>query len=182
MKGVYFFILLFIYCSCEAQTNKNTLTAMKNNCAIINKNIADFTLKEISSDEAAEGSYIKGYYKNGVIQYIIQEDFNENAKHKIKYYFKNNQLIFAYYKHYNYNMPYMVTKESAIKEGSTEWYDPKKTKIVTKRIYFSQQRIIYWINGKNSVKKYSKQKYLNEQAVVIRRVNTILSLLKQNGI
>jgi hypothetical protein len=182
MKSIYFLILLFIFGNCAAQANKNTLAAIKNNCATINKNIAGYAVKEIGSDEAAEGSYIKGYYKSGVIQFIVQEDFNEKTKHKTKYYFKNNQLIFADYKHYNYNVPYMVTKENAIKDGSAEWFDSKKTKIVTKRIYFSQQKIIYWSNGKKGIEKYGKQKYLKEQAVIIRRVNTILSLLKQNGV
>ncbi len=182
MKSIYFFILFFVTGKCTAQANKNTLVAIKNNCAVIDKNIWGYTVKEIGSDEAAEGSYIKAYYKSGVIQFIMQQDFNESAKHKIKYYFKNHQLIFADYKHYNYNMPYMVTKEIAIKEGSTEWFDPKKTKIFIKKVYFAQQKIIYWSNGKNSVEKYSRQKYLKEQAVISRRVNTILKLLKQNGV
>jgi translation elongation factor EF-Ts len=182
MKLIYFFILLLITGNGTAQGNKKVLAAIKSNCAIINKNIAAYRVKEVGSDEAAEGSYIKGYYKGAVIQLIIQEDFNESARHKIKYYFKNNQLIFAGYKHYNYNVPYMVTKEAAIKEGSTEWFDPKKTKLVTKRIYVSRQKIIYWSNGKNGIEKYGKQKYLKEQAVIIGRVNTILKLLKQNGV
>jgi hypothetical protein len=182
MKSIYFFILFFVTKICTAQTNNNILATIKNNCAAINKNIANYTVTEIDSDVAAEGSYIKGYYKSGVIQFITQEDFNESAKHKIKYYFKNNQLIFADYKHYNYNVPYMVTKESAIKGGSAEWFDPKKTKLIIKKIYFSQQKIIYWSNGKNSAEKYNKQKYLKEQAAISNRVKTILNLLKQNDI
>jgi hypothetical protein len=179
MKTIYLFILILVSGICMAQTNENLLANIKKKYSEINKNIFTFTVKETESDQnSLEGGYIKGFYKDSLIQLIIEEDFGETFKQRIEYYFADNQFIFVLEQFHKYNVPAAITKEQALKEGYTEWFDPKKTKISSKRFYFANQTLIRWINEKNVIEKNEKKKFSLKQQEIIDRVNTIKNLLK----
>ena len=81
----------------------------------------------------------------------------ESGKEIREYYYQNGLLIFAFYESHRYNVPFYVTPNTA-KEIGIEPFDPKKTKITKDIYYFSNGKMIRWMEeNKRDVEVNSKE-------------------------
>ncbi len=100
---------------------------------------------------SAEGGTAKAFRDaRGNIRLIRVELCGESGKIFEEYYYRNESLIFAFYEHYRYNVPFNVSEET-IKEMRIEPFDPKKTKITEDRYYFHNGTMIKWLDEEKRV-------------------------------
>ncbi len=109
-------------------------------------------------DYSTEGGSAKAYRDaGGNIRLIRVELYGESGKVFEEYYYRNGLLIFAFYEHHRYNVPFNVSEEIA-REMGIEQFNPKKTRISEDRYYFENGRMIKWLDEeKKDVPVQSKE-------------------------
>lgn len=80
------------------------------------------------------------------IRMIRVELYGESGKAYEEYYYLNGALFFAFYESHTYNVPYYVTPEVAKDAGGVA-FDPNKTEIRKERYYFSNGKLIRWLDS-----------------------------------
>lgn len=97
-------------------------------------------------DESTEGGQATAYYDHGVLQLIEVVWLGETGKHQMEYYFKDEQLIFAFDQDFAYNRPIYWDEETATANGDNEVFDPKKTTVQEDRYYFNNEKLFLWLD------------------------------------
>ncbi len=129
----------------SAQVDKITLPIVKE-VSKINKNL--LTYKKITKD--VEGISLEGaeavYYSSGKnLKKITAKIYGETYNASGEFYYKNEELIFAFYKFNRYDTQIGLKKP------------PKVVKREEKRLYFNDGKPVKLLVGKSSVKQGSKQ-------------------------
>ena len=141
-------IVFVIFCS----QDKDKSAGIKAKYLQINHDLKTFS-KQTREDEgeSTDGGTITAYYKGKQLKVITAEYLGETGKRSKEYFFDEGCLIFVLDKEFDYNRPYYWDKKMAKENDDTEWYDYKKTKIKINRFYFSDGRMLEWVNDKNIV-------------------------------
>ncbi|MGE5893920.1 MAG: hypothetical protein ACM34I_07680 [bacterium] len=131
------------------------------------------------TDYSTEGGVAKAFRDaKGNIRFIRVELYFESGKEFDEYYYRNGLLIFVFYEHHRYNVPFNVSQETA-KELGIEPFDPKKTKITEDRYYFDNGAMIKWLDEeKKDVNKQSKE-FRDATKEVIDFSNEMLAKFKR---
>jgi hypothetical protein len=132
-------------------------------------------------DYALEGADAKVYRdRTGNIRVIKADLFHESGKEFKEFYYKDGILIFAFYITHRYNQHTGITPEIAKKEGIEEAFDPKKTLITEDRYYFSNSKMIRWINEDHKEVNPNSKEFGNCEQDVMEASNDLLSKFKKN--
>ena len=103
-------------------------------------------------DESTEGGQATAFYDGSNLKLIEEIWFGETGKRKIEYYFDSGQLFFALDIDYDYNRPIYWDSLSAKESNDSEVFDAKKTIVKEDRYYFSNKKLIRWLdNNKKEV-------------------------------
>lgn len=141
-------ILTIIFILLILQISENlSIKEIKANYSKIKASLDGFQ-KETKNllDVSPEGGTATFYTdKTGKIVLVIAELFFESGKILGEYYFKNDTLFFVYTEEHHYNVPFYVDS-TFVKENGGETFDPKKTKIEQQRFYFSNDKLIQWLD------------------------------------
>ena len=88
-------------------------------------------------DESTEGGFVAAFKDVQSFRKLIATFYGDTGKITTEYYFNNKELFFAYSREYHYN-------KSIDQPGS------KVASIAENRYYFSNKKMIRWLNGKTT--------------------------------
>lgn len=165
MKKIVFFFVLVTFSVMTSFGQKNDkvkseeIKAIKANFSRINS-IKNWTkIKEVETDDSADGGYINYYYYNDKLEKIVVQKFGESGQYLAEYYLLNNKLSFVFEQDTTYNFP-LYWKE----------FDDKKSKIEESRYYFEDRKLIHFI-GKSKNYKTESENTLNDFDELIKMEN-----------
>ena len=116
-------------------------------------------IKEVETDDSADGGYINYYYNNDKLEKIVVRKFGESGQYLAEYYLLNNKLSFVFEQDTTYNFP-LYWKE----------FNDKKSKIEEFRYYFEDRKLILFI-GKSKNYKTESENTLVEFDELIKMKN-----------
>lgn len=178
----WFWAVALAFISNSSHADDSAVFAIRKEYQRIQQALPAFKTETVElEDYALEGADAKAYRdKTGNIRLIKAGLFHESGKEYKNFYYHNGVLIFALYITHRYNQHTGITPEIAKKEGIEEAFDPKKTLITEDRYYFSNNRMVRWIDeNKKEVNLNSKEFKDNEQDV-IETSNDMRSKFKKN--
>jgi len=127
---------------------------------------------------STEGGLIIAHVSKKKFKKITVEHLGEMGKKNTDYYFKDGKLFFVYSIMTVYNAPVYLTKLEANKQ-KVEFFDPKKSKKTTERIYLKDGKLIRWLDSQNK-KLNTKSKDAKDRIKEINNeVKRIISLIKK---
>jgi hypothetical protein len=130
-------------------------------------------------DYSTEGGVAKAFRDaKGSIRLIRVELYGESGKVFEEYYYRNGLLIFVFYEHHRYNVPFNVSQEAA-KEIGVEPFDPKKTKITEDRYYFDNGTMIKWLDEEKKDIDIQSKEFRDAAKEVIGFSNEMLAKFKR---
>jgi hypothetical protein len=165
-----------------SQADDSAINSIRNEYQLIQQSLPTFKTETVElEDYALEGADAKAYRdKTGNIRLIKADLFHESGKEFNNFYYQNGKLIFALYITHRYNQHTGITPEIAKREGIDHAYDPKKTLITEDRYYFSNNRMVRWIDeNKKEVSLDSKEFKDNEEGVMETSID-MLSKFNKN--
>ena len=102
-------------------------------------------IKEVETDDSADGGYINYYFLNDKLEKIVVRKFGESGQYLAEYYLLNDKLSFVFEQDTTYNFP-LYWKE----------FDDKKSKIEEFRYYFEDRKLILFIGKSENYKTESE--------------------------
>ena len=132
--------------------------------------------KELT-ENSAEGGEIKAYYDDTVLRKVIAAYYGETGKKVIDYYFWDNAIFFMFVQEYKYNSPVYVTED--MPEAGLEAYDESKTKITENRYYFTQNRLIRWLDNNKKKVDINSPLFIEKQKELLKDADFIKEKLIQ---
>ena len=171
-----------LFLSNFAQAEDAAITSIRNEYQLIQQALPTLKVETIElEDYALEGADAKAYRdKKGNLLVIKAELFHESGKEFKEFYYKDGILIFAFYITHRYNQHTGITPAIAKKEGIEEAFDPKKTLITEDRYYFSNSKMIRWINEDHKEVNLSGKEFGNYEQDVMETSNDLLSKFKKD--
>lgn len=131
------------------------------------------------SGYSTEGGDATAFRDNkGNIRLLKVELFFESGKVFEEFYYENGALIFVHYTKHRYNVPFFVTPETA-KEIGDEAFDPKKTNITEDRYYFSNGKMIQWLDEKKNPVNAQSKEFKDSENEILGTSNEMLSQFKR---
>ena len=160
MKILRFFtgVAVFIVCVSMASADPR-IDDIRKEYQAIRGALPTYTRESVElTGYSTEGGTAKAFRDaKGNIRLIRIELYGESGKIFEEYYYRNGNLIFAFYEDHRYNVPFNVSEEVA-KELGIEPFDPKKTRISEDRYYFHNGTMIKWLDEeKRDVEVQSKE-------------------------
>lgn len=164
------------------QADDSEINSIRKEYQLIQRALPTFKTETIElEDYALEGADAKTYRdKAGDIRLIKAELFHESGKEFKNFYYHNGKLIFALYVTHRYNQHTGITPEIAKQEGIEEAFDPKKTLITEDRYYFSNNRMVRWIDENKKEVKVDTNEFKDSEEEVMANSNDMLSKFKNN--
>lgn len=151
MKKVSFisFILLVFFASFQitlAQKTADGTAAIRSEVAAINKNLGKYAKQtKTVNDVSLEGAEAVFYSSGKVLRKIHADITGETYKAAADLYYKDAELIFAYYRLNRYDTQIGLDKP------------PKVVKTEERRLYFANGKLAKLVVGKTAVKSGSRQ-------------------------
>lgn len=130
-----------------------------------------------------DGSVQPGYaiYKSSEsgVEIIITQKYDKFSKVSSQYYMKDGKPFFVYSFRYVYNRAIDYDSLAMVKNNDTEFYNPKKSKIVEERDYFEDGKLIKQIT--NLAKSgASSEEFLGKETYKITKEIKILLELRDS--
>lgn len=120
-----------------------------------------------------EGGEVTFYNWNDKLDKIITQEFGETYQVLTEYYLIDNKLSFVFQKGLKYNSSiWKKIPESSDKEV----FDIEKSKIVEKRSYFENGKLILQLNSEDNISPMSDKSLNDEQAEIERNFKRILKV------
>lgn len=109
---------------------------IRENCKRINSINQWSAIKTKELYETTEGGEATFNYRNGQLEKIVTQNFDETFQQVREYYMTDGQLIFVFEKSFKYNLP-MYYESTIMKENDdTKAFDMDKSVITESRSYF----------------------------------------------
>lgn len=165
MKKIVFFFVIVTFSVMTSFAQKNDkvkseeIKTIKANFTLINSIKNWSKIKEVETDDSAEGGFINYYFLNDKLEKIVVRKFGESGQYLAEYYLLNDKLSFVFEQDTTYNFP-LYWKE----------FDDKKSKIEESRYYFEDKKLIHFI-GKSKNYKTESENTLNEFDELIKMKN-----------
>lgn len=158
------------------------ILSIRNEYQSIHKKLPELISETIYlPDYATEGADAIFYRDSeGHIDAIKVEYYWESGKDFAEFYYKNEQLIFVFYKTLSYNQHPGITPKIAEKQA-VEPFDPKKTKVEEDRFYFVKNDMIRWLreekwpHGKRDSIDANNAEFKRKARELIEKSNDLLS-------
>jgi len=168
----------FIFCVSLASADPR-IADIRKEYQTIRGALSTYTQEVVELDGySAEGGTAKAFRDaKGNIRFIRVELYGESGKVFEEYYYRNGRLLFAFYEHHRYNVPFNVSKETA-KELGIEPFDPKKTKITEDRYYFDKGTMIKWLDEEKKDVEIKSRDFQDKAKEVIDFSNEMLAKFK----
>ncbi len=127
----------------------------------------------VSIDTVSLGGAVKpGYaiFKNSGtgIEVIVTQKYDKFANVKTEYFLQQGKPLFAYSFRYVYNRAIDYDSLAMVKNNDTEFYDPKKSKIVEERDYFEDGKLFKQITNL-AQKGASSEEFLGKETYKITK-------------
>lgn len=168
-------IFLLVVCS-TALAEESEIAAIRTEYQKVQAELPHFKqeTKELE-DYSLEGADAVAYRdKAGSIRLIKASLFHESGKEFMSFYYKGGKLFFALYITHRYNQNVNVTPEDA-KESGLEPFDPKKTQVYEDRYYFSNTKLIRWLDENKNEVSPSSQEFKDKEVDVNETASDILT-------
>ena len=174
-------LMLFLFSYAGAATDTRIADIRKEYQATRNA-LPAYTQESVElTDYSTEGGVAKAFRDaKGNIRLIRVELYGESGKLFEEYYYRNGVLIFVFYEHHRYNVPFNVSQEAA-KEIGIEPFDPKKTKITEDRYYFDNGTMIKWLDEEKKDVEIKSKEFRDAAKQVIDFSNEMLGKFKRKG-
>jgi hypothetical protein len=133
-------VTLFAFQTAFAQTNKQ-ITLIRNEVSLINKSAKKYS----KTTEMVEGISLEGteatYFSSGKgLKKIVAESLGETYKATTEFYYSGEELIFAFQKFYRYDTQIGMNPP------------PKVVSTQERRVYFSNEKLVKYFDGKLNIK------------------------------
>lgn len=137
----------------EIRKKFNEINSKPGQLEAITKNIDDCS---------ASGGELKAYYHQKQLKKVVATYFGETGKAIIDYYFDNDHVFFIFRQDFQYNSPMYVVESDP--EMGIEAFDSNKTKIEENRYYFTNNKLIRWLDNSKKKKLKTTPEFLEKQA------------------
>jgi len=170
---------VFIFCVSIASADPR-IADIRKEYQTVRGALSAYTQEAVELDGySTEGGTAKAFRDaKGNIRLIRVELCGESGKVFEEYYYRNGLLLFAFYEHHRYNVPFNVSKETA-KELGIEPFDPKKTKITEDRYYFDKGTMIKWLDEEKKDVEIKSKEFRDAAKEVIDLSNEMLAKFKR---
>ena len=169
MKKIVFFFVLVTFSVMTSFAQKNDkvkseeIKTIKANFTRINS-IKNWTkIKEVETDNSADGGYINYYYNHDKLEKIVVRKFGESGQYLAEYYLLNNKLSFVFEKNLKYNVPYYLKEFN---------YDDSE--IIEDRYYYSNNKLINYKSNQDDGAPFSDIFIKSEEKRVLKEFNQLL--------
>lgn len=183
MKKFFFIftnILIFINISIilNAQTDESKIQIIKENFKEINKITNWTTTKSIELTESTEGGELIACYDKSELKKLIVLIYGETYKQVEEYYLLKNKLSFVYHKFYKYNRP-IYWDSTAMKDNKDDQvFEIEKSTIDEQRFYFDSDKMIQWINEKNTKVNSTEQIFKDKEIEIAKDFRALIEKVK----
>lgn len=131
----------------KAQT-EDPIQSIRRQYAEINRNAAKYKkVKKELSGFSTEGGDLLAYFDGPSIRKIVANFYGENGKASEEYYYLNGKLIFVLRTDYQYSKP----------------LSGKVVRTTLNRFYFSNDKLIRWVNGSGKQVASDASEYSEKQ-------------------
>jgi hypothetical protein len=120
-----------------------------------------------------EGGEVTYYSWNEKLDKIITKEFGETYQVLTEYYLIDNKLSFVFQKGLKYNRSIWKNKPE---NSDKEVFDIDKSKIIEKRSYFENGKLIYQINNEDNSSPMSNKILNDEQAEIETNFKRVLKI------
>ncbi len=182
------FLLFILFLSGSLPADESPIEEIRREYKAIRDAMPTYSKQEIEvSDYSADGGRATVYRdNNGNIRLIISRLHGESGKVVEEFYYKDDNLFFAFSKSHQYNVPYYVTEDIA-RDIPSPAFDPEKTIVSENRYYFTNNRLIRWLDSDNKPIKSNTDKFKKTGKDVLEFSNELFSIIQehnknQNGI
>ena len=169
MKKIVFFFVLVTFSVMTSFAQKNDkvkseeIKTIKTNFSRINS-IKNWTkIKEVETDDSADGGYINYYYNNDKLEKIVVRKFGESGQYLAEYYLLKAKLSFVFEKDLKYNVPYYLKEFN---------YDDSE--IIEDRFYYLNNKLITYKSNQDDGAPFSDSFIKNEEKRVLKEFNQLL--------
>lgn len=126
----------------------DSVAVIRGRYASINKNLARYrVIKKELSGFSTEGGELNAYLDGTAIAKIAVTNQGETYRSFEEFYYSDEKLVFVFVKEERYNEP----------------YSGKVAKTTESRLYFSDDKLIRWIEGKAKQVTKSDNRYVEKQ-------------------
>jgi hypothetical protein len=166
-----------------AQAEDIAVAAIRKEYQLIQQASPTLKTEEVDlEDYAVEGAGAKAYRdKQGILRVIKADFFHESGKEFKEFYYKDGILIFAFYITHRYNQHPGITPEIAKQEGIEEGFDPKKTVTAEDRYYFSNSKMIRWIDENHKEVNPNSKEYRDSEQDIMETSIDMLSKFEKHA-
>ena len=173
-------ILLLIVCifSCKKKPEDVVKDANKN-CEKINKQLTDYTSKQVDDLGSRAAGSITGYYREQEVRKIISEHYTDTNRVFDEYYFDDGMLIFVLEQNFIYNRPRSYTEEKARANNDSVWYDDKKSRLEISRFYLNKNKLVKWILPGNKEVPPATAAFIDKESAIWAETVLLIKELKE---
>ncbi len=171
------FLLALAISSCKKKEG-DIIADIKKKSAEINAKLKDYKVKHAEDLTTTAKGSITGYYRDDEVKKMYLERYSDNERAFTEYYFDDGMLILIIKQEYVYNKPFSYTEEKAKQGNDSEWYDDKKTRLVTEQCYFSENKLIKWISDNKDI-SVSPKNFADEESQLWAETLILLKQLKE---
>ena len=173
-----FFVLLIIGVSCKKK-QADVLADAKKNYEKINKQINEYTKKQVDDISSPEGGRITGYFREEEIKKMYVQHFGEKSRSFTEYYFDDGNLIYMLRQEFIYNKPNTYTEEKAKEANDSVWYDDKKTKLELSAFYFNDNNLIKWVGPGGTDIAVNTPEFVSKGPILLAEALIAMKQLKE---
>ena len=117
---------------------------------------------------STEGGNIVAYFDNADLRKAVVTYYGETGKVIYEYYVWDNDVFFIFRQDFYYNSPIYWTEDKP--EEGIEAYDENKTKIFENRYYFSNDKLIRWIDPDKKFVNPESEEFKKEESDLLKDI------------
>ncbi|GAB1409608.1 hypothetical protein MASR1M90_07620 [Desulfovibrionales bacterium] len=177
MKKILLCLCIFCFAvSTSALAEEADIVRIRSHYQKIRQALPNFKRVHINVDDlSTEGGEAQAYYDTqGHIRLVTTQLFFESGKTFEEHYYADDALIFVLSTDHRYNVPIYVDQETA-DEFHCEAFDPKKSKILENRYYFSSGKMIRWLDGNKKAVSPEHSEFIDAEKTVVHNAQEFYS-------
>ena len=130
--------------SCNKPMGENEIIK---ECDLITKEKPKYKSKNMDGYPEPDKRSLTGYFDGDNLKLVNESYFSDTDRVFTHYFIKSNGLIYVYREDFIYNRPVNYTEDSAKKNNDSVWYDDKKTVLKTSYYYFTEGKMLKWVDA-----------------------------------
>jgi hypothetical protein len=175
MKRLITVLILALFLgSCSENDTTGTQKQVKN----INEHLSTFKHKTLDLTGRTElNGSITGYFNDDELAMANVTTYSDLGRKVESYYFDGKDLIAVQKEEFTYNKPQYFTREMAVENGDSVWYDDAKTVLKATWHYFYDGRMVRWLEPGGKVVPENDRRYQFQSGTLLNDAEKLKKML-----